>query len=575
MGKGRNVLGKRASVMLRVVKAPIAVIAFVVAALVATCAMDMTPRSAWADAEPQPLAAGEMLEANSIISLSDISWNRIYGQTALDTMEAITQAGNYPDNGTVVLVTVDGFWDALAAAGIAGLADAPVIMTDGKSLSVQAERLLSTLKPNTIIVGGGSAAIADSVENAATTAAGGAAVKRCGGTLASDTAIEIFKQAPIITGQAWDSRAFVCTDESYYDAMSAAPLSYALHMPIFLTNGPESISSATLAALKEGGFESVYIVGGTSAISPDIERAITKSGVNVAGRLWGQTAIETSGEVAAFGLQNGMAVEGLGVATSNGYWDALAGAAFCGRSNTVLVLADVPECSTIQGFIRSNAAGIEHGVMFGGPAAVGYNIELALNDQPYDTWSTLFRTYRDDANVNQLLFVKGTGGSDAVIELHQKADGQWTCVLACQGWVGRNGMGPTSEGRETTPVGDFGITGAFGVAPSPGTQLSYLQVNDSHYWCSDEYYYNQLIDIYSNPHYCIGEHLIEYQTAYEYGLFFDYNTNPVVYGAGSAFFVHCKINAPYTAGCVMMDRSNMTQVIQMLSPGARVCIFAQ
>lgn len=549
-------------------------IAVFVSALVMVCTLWVGTGAAWADDDQHPLAAGSM-HASASKTLADVSWERLWGDKALDTMVAITRAGNYPKGGTVVLVTANGFWDALTAAGLAGLSDAPVIMTDGKTLSPQAQQMLALLKPKTIIVSGGTAALSEAVAKSAGAAAGGATVKRCWGQHASDTAVENFKQAPKITGQSWSKRAFVCTDASYYDALSAAPISYALRMPIFLTNGHDDISNATLSAIKSGGFESVYIVGGSVAITPNVEKKMKSSGIKVAGRLRGQTAIDTSGEVAAFGLRNGMTADGMGVATSGGYWDALAGAAFCGRNNAVIVLASGPTSSTISGFVRNNASSISNGYIFGGHLAVSYSTELALNGQAYDKWSSLLRAYRDDAKVNQLLFVKGTGGTNARIELYQKTNSSWTRTLSCQGWVGEDGIGQASESWSATPEGDFGITGAFGVKPSPGTKLSYLQVTNAHYWCSDTSYYNRLINIYEKPHECWGEHLIDYPTAYEYGLFFDYNTNPVVCGAGSAFFIHCKINASYTAGCVMMDRANMIKVIQSLSPGARVCIHMQ
>ena len=171
-----------------------------------------------------------------------------------------------------------------------------------------------------------------------------------------------------------------------------------------------------------------------------------------------------------------------------------------------------------------------------------------------------------------MLFVRGTGGTDARIELYRKQGSSWTRAIACAGWVGENGIGAAREGWAATPEGDFTITGAFGVQPSPGTALPYLQVGWQHYWCADPAFYNQLVDINQHPHYCRGEHFASYPTAYAYGLTFDYNANPPAVGAGSAFFVHCKINRNYTGGCVMMEQPNMVAVIRALSPGAKLCI---
>ena len=294
---------------------------------------------------------------------------RLSGQTALDTMSAIVDAGSFPKSGTVVLATSGGYWDALTAAGVAGLAGAPVLMTDGSSLSPQTRAQISKLKPKTIVICGGTAAVTKKVENDAKSAAGGAAAVRCAGQTATGTACEIFKNGKRFG--TWSDAAFVCTNAGYWDALAAAPVSYARHMPIFLTEGASSISKETLNTMKAGGVKRVYIVGGEAAISPNVLRQIQDAGIPVAGRLWGYTAIETSEAVAGFGVDTmKMAANNLGIATSGGYWDALAGAALCGRMGSVLVLVDGPSAHSIWEFVWSRSESIANIYVFGGTAAI-------------------------------------------------------------------------------------------------------------------------------------------------------------------------------------------------------------
>ena len=77
------------------------------------------------------------------------------GKYALDTMSRIVDKGKFEPNGTVVLTTSEGYWDALTAAGIAGMTKAPVLMTEKKNLSSQTAEQLRKLTPKTIIVCGG------------------------------------------------------------------------------------------------------------------------------------------------------------------------------------------------------------------------------------------------------------------------------------------------------------------------------------------------------------------------------------------------------------------------------------
>lgn len=193
-------------------------------------------------------------------------------------------------------------------------------------------------------------------------------------------------------------------------------------------------------------------------------------------------------------------------------------------------------------------------------------------------WKALEYKYLDDEAVGQLLEVKYKGGSSAQVVLRNKVrsiDGtvSWKTALSCSGRVGSRGIGSAREWLARTPSGNFGITSAFGIKDDPGAKLEYVKVDSSMYWCSDRSYYNELIDIDECPHDCTGEHLIDYRPYYNYGLFFDYNTNPVRYGKGSAFFVHCLGGLSSTGGCIAVSQKNMIKILRIVDEGARLCIY--
>ena len=314
------------------------------------------------------------------IKTAPTAWGRLWGNVGLDTMSAIVDEGNFKTGGVVVLATFDGYWDALTAAGAAGLVEAPVLMTDGSSLSSQTSKQLAKLKPKTIFVCGGTAAVKGSVANAASKAAGGAKIVRAAGENAVGTANEIYLKAAKLGGAKWADTAFICTNDGYWDALAAAPISYAKHMPIFLTNGSSSIDSSVLSTMRAGSITKVYIVGGTAAISENVATQLKKANFTVVDRLWGNTAIETSEEVAKCGLKLGMTADKMGVATNDGYWDALSGAALCGKNNSVLVLVGDSSSHSISGFVKSNSNQIITAEIFGGTAVVDATTEKALKD---------------------------------------------------------------------------------------------------------------------------------------------------------------------------------------------------
>lgn len=114
--------------------------------------------------------------------------------------------------------------------------------------------------------------------------------------------------------------------------------------------------------------------------------------------------------------------------------------------------------------------------------------------------------------------------------------------------VGRHGVGPTREGLGRTPVGEFTLTRAFGNEPNIGTRLPYTLVGPDDWWDENPAspQYNELVRRSTSPG-GASENLYAAGHAYAHAVVIDYNTDPVVKGAGSGFFLHVSFGAP-TAG---------------------------
>ena len=221
-------------------------------------------------------------------------WSRLWGQGALDTMQRVVGCGDASEygnafadgrGGTVVVATMGGYWDALTASGLAGIEDAPLLMTDASSLSSQTASELERLSPDRVVICGGDMAVSEGVEGEISDLTG-AEVVRLAGTDAQDTARRVHGAS-----DQWSKTAFVATVASFQDALSVAPYAYAEHCPIFLTGWDGRLSEDTLSDIEAGGFDSVYVVGGSMVVSPDVEGQL---GGLFAGRLWGADAADTS-----------------------------------------------------------------------------------------------------------------------------------------------------------------------------------------------------------------------------------------------------------------------------------------
>ena len=125
--------------------------------------------------------------------------------------------------------------------------------------------------------------------------------------------------------------------------------------------------------------------------------------------------------------------------------------------------------------IRRQAATTAVALLLG--AALALTTPLTARAAKQTRWSKLWNKYRDKKNTDRLIFVKYLGGSDCKVLMYRKVPRKngsfrWKKILACPGYVGRNGIGKAREGDVRTPTGTFRIGEAFGILDDPGTELA-------------------------------------------------------------------------------------------------------
>ena len=174
---------------------------------------------------------------------------------------------------------------------------------------------------------------------------------------------------------------------------------------------------------------------------------------------------------------------------------------------------------------------------------------------------------------SQLVIVESSG-TEAVVTMHGKTDGEWKEILRTRGYVGADGVGAAHENIAVTPQGEFSLSFAFGVKSNPGTSLPYLWVDEYDYWVgdSDSPLYNQYVRT-DNPYteWNDAEHLIDYPDDYAYALFIGYNIEGTP-RAGSCFFLHCSVGIP-TAGCVAVPENDMIFILNHIGTDCGIVIL--
>ena len=290
---------------------------------------------------------------------------RLSGATRYDTMERIVGAGGWRSGGTVIVASGGNYPDALAASGLAGVLDAPIVLTDGNTLSVQASARLTSLAPSRIIVAGGRAAVSDGVVAALRGICPD--VERVAGETRVDTSLELYRK-----GSGWGSTAILATSGNFADALSVSSYAYAAKAPVFLVDPGTGLTRAQKAAL--GTFGQVLVVGGENAVP---SRHV--AGLPGVTRLSGATRYETSERIAEWTTGHGLGMDGVVYATGANFPDALAAGPLAGRAGAVtLLVADAH--SPAVSFSADYRGKVERAYVVGGENAVSRATADAIAD---------------------------------------------------------------------------------------------------------------------------------------------------------------------------------------------------
>lgn len=260
------------------------------------------------------------------------SFSTVAGETQFDTAVAQSKAA-FSSSKWAIVVGSKGWSDALAASGLAGALDCPILYTDAKSLTGVTAKELSRLGVENVLVLGGTAAVSD---GAFAQLGKSYSVQRLGGTSLYDTQMAIYEYGMANNLWAKDT-LFVATGRSFADALSVAPVAYKQKAPIFLIDSSSDFTDAQRASLLAGArlgyFKRTVIIGGTVVVDSKAEgfatfiSALSSGSGNSCVRLAGQSAYDTNASVASWAVGNaGMTWDKAAIASGVVPYDALAGA---------------------------------------------------------------------------------------------------------------------------------------------------------------------------------------------------------------------------------------------------------
>jgi len=327
----------------------------------------------------------ELQSGDTEIAIADLSWTHdtesLAGSNRYATCKLICDAGIYPTD-DVVLATGENFPDALGAAALAGALGAPIVLTDGDTLSPAAAASLADNCGHIYVVGGTSA-VSDAV-----VAQAADAMLSCGGTTRIEgsnryaTSLEIADEvASLQGGSLTEKTCIVATGLNFPDALAASSIANACAIPIYLCDGV-SMPASTLAMMDGDGVDRVIIVGGTAAVSSNVESALrARFGTANVVRIWGVNRFDTAAEVGGYAMAVcDFGATGAIIATGADFPDALSAGPLAGQRYAPILLTEpgtLPYAT--RGFLEMMSEDIHDITFVGGTSAISASVRSTVD----------------------------------------------------------------------------------------------------------------------------------------------------------------------------------------------------
>ncbi len=314
-------------------------------------------------------ASAALLLAAPTAAADEPDVERVEGETRIGTAVEAARTG-WDEADTALLATAWDFPDALSAVALSRAEDAPLLLTDPDEVPEEVIDALDDLGVAEVRVLGGEDTVTDDVVEQLEDLQ--REVERVGGESRFDTAAALAAQAQpdgaeevlLAVGAHPDP------DQAWVDAVASGALTAADDDLPLLLSAHDEVPDATLDALEDLEAEEVTLVGGETALEPQVAEELEEAGLEV-DRIDGENRWLTSVRLATEAAERGE--DGLGtpvLASGESFADALSAGALAAAVDGTLVLSAADELpGEIDDFLRDQDPQ-QDGLLVGGPAAL-------------------------------------------------------------------------------------------------------------------------------------------------------------------------------------------------------------
>lgn len=167
------------------------------------------------------------------------------------------------------VATGENFPDALSGGTLSGRLGGPILLVRSNSVPAATADALAELRPGRIVILGSAGVVSEGVKSSLERHTSGEVSRLAGGDRYA-TSVEVSLAS---YGSAGSDTAFVATGQNFPDGLAGGPVAALVPGPLLLvaSNSLPSVVAAELARLDP---DTVYVLGGPSAVSDGVTHAI-------------------------------------------------------------------------------------------------------------------------------------------------------------------------------------------------------------------------------------------------------------------------------------------------------------
>ena len=216
---------------------------------------------------------GSIAAAGSASAEAKFDLSRIEGANRYETSAKTAEAFGSAD--TVILVSGESgrYPDALTANYLAGIKDAPVLLTRKDTTPTETKAAIKDAGAKNIIIVGGTDVVSQEQQDALD---GTYNVRRIAGDDRYATAAKVIAEGD----EAQGDTALLATGLNFADALGGGPVAFAEDMPLAITR-PNDAPDNVVDELQKAGISKVLVLGGEDAVGKAVEDELRQAGITV------------------------------------------------------------------------------------------------------------------------------------------------------------------------------------------------------------------------------------------------------------------------------------------------------